>query len=66
MEAKKTCLNCGKKLNKNETALSQKMLGQNIIEFYCVDCLAEYLDCASDDLEIKIQEFKEQGCTSFL
>jgi biotin operon repressor len=62
----KTCLDCGKKLNKNETALSQKMLGQNIDKFYCIDFLAKYLDCERDDLEIKIQEFKEQGCTSFL
>ena len=62
----KACLNCGKKLNKSEPALSQKMLGQTIDEFYCIDCLAEYLECDRDDLESKIQEFKEQGCTSFL
>ena len=62
----KTCLECGKKLNRNETALSQKILGKNIDKFYCIDCLAEYLDCSRDDLEIKIQEFKEHGCTSFL
>lgn len=34
--------------------------------YYCIGCLAEYLECTKNDLEIKIQEFKEQGCTLFL
>ncbi len=63
---KKECVDCSKHLTNDEVALSQKMLGRNIIEFYCIDCLAEFLECDRDDLEIKIQEFKEQGCTLFL
>lgn len=63
---KKECVDCSKHLSKDEFALSQKMLGRNITEFYCIDCLAEFLECDRDDLEIKIQEFKEQGCTLFL
>lgn len=66
MRVKKVCINCTKNLNKDEVALSQKMLGREITEFYCIDCLAEYLECNRDDLEVKIQEFKEQGCTLFL
>lgn len=66
MRAKKICIECGKNLSKDEVAISQKMLGRNITEFYCIDCLAEYLDCDRDDLEVKIQEFKEQGCILFL
>jgi biotin operon repressor len=66
MRAKKTCTECGENLSKDEVALSQKILSRDITEFYCIDCLAEYLECDRADLEVKIQEFKEQGCTLFL
>lgn len=62
----KTCIDCSEKLSKDETGLSRKMLGSDITEFYCVGCLAQYLDCDRDDLVTKIQEFKEQGCAQFL
>ena len=35
-------------------------------DFYCLDCLADYLECSTEDLKIKIREFKEQGCSLFL
>jgi biotin operon repressor len=53
-------------LYKDEVALSRKMLGRTITEFYCLDCLAAYLECSVADLKIKIQEFREQGCALFL
>lgn len=62
----KICCECGRKLTKDEVALSQKLLSIDTEEFYCIDCFSEYLGCTKDDLEIKIQEFKEQGCTLFL
>ena len=62
----KTCCECGRKLGKDEAALCWKLLGEDIEDFYCLDCLAEYLECVKEDLEIKIQEFKEQGCALFL
>lgn len=66
MANKKTCVECGVSLKKDAAALSRKMLGRTITEFYCIDCLAETLDCDPDDLFVKIQEFKDQGCTLFL
>ncbi len=63
---KKECCECGRTIVKDEIALCKKLLGTNIEEFYCIDCLSEYLECTRTDLEIKIQEFKEQGCTLFL
>lgn len=63
---KKECCECGSVLTKDDIALCKKLLGTDIEDYYCIDCLAEYLECARTDLEIKIQEFKEQGCTLFL
>lgn len=60
------CCECDKKLLKDEIALNKKLLSVDIEEFYCIDCLSEYLECSKVDLEIKILEFKEQGCTLFL
>ena len=62
----KTCSECERKLKKDESALCQKLLSVDIEEYYCTDCLSVYLGCSIEDLEIKIQEFKEQGCTLFL
>ena len=60
------CSECGRALVKDEVALCKKLLGIDTEDFYCIDCLSLYLECARVDLEIKIQEFKEQGCTLFL
>ena len=60
------CCECNKALKKNEVALCKKLLDVETEDFYCLDCLAEYLECTVSDLEIKIEEFKEQGCTLFL
>ena len=65
MRRKKFCCECRKPLTRDETALTKKLLGLGTEDFYCLRCLAEYIDCAEDDLQIKIREFKEQGCTLF-
>lgn len=60
------CCECKKPLKKNERALCMKLLGTDSEDFYCLECLSEYLECSIDDLKIKIQEFKEEGCILFL
>lgn len=66
MSRKKLCCDCGRTLKRDEIALTQKLIGVDTEEFYCLDCLAEYIGCTVQDLKEKIQEFKEQGCTLFL
>lgn len=63
---KKTCCDCGKNVKKDEIALTQKLIDPDAVEFYCLTCMAEYIGCSEEDLHVKIQEFKEQGCTLFL
>lgn len=62
----KICYVCEKEnLNKNEIGLNKKLLNKNIKTFYCLDCLAEYLEVDTELLLTKIEEFKEQGCKLF-
>ena len=66
MRKTKVCTDCEKALSKDEVALSRKLIDPDTTEFYCLDCMAENFGCSVEDLKIKIQEFKEQGCTLFL
>ena len=66
MKKIKRCTDCGKTLTKDEVALTQKLIDPETEEFYCLTCMAENFGCSEEDLKIKIQEFKEQGCTLFL
>jgi uncharacterized protein YlaI len=62
-----SCFVCGKKeLSRNEIGLNKKLLGRSIKNFYCQNCLAEYLEVDSELLLEKVQEFKEHGCTLFV
>ncbi len=62
---KRQCCDCDKNLGKDEVALSCKMLGRNIESFFCLECLAIYLEYDVENLKEKILEFKAQGCTLF-
>lgn len=60
------CVACGKEnLDKDTIGINKKLLGLDIVNFYCLDCLAEYLDCTVQELLDKIEEFKEEGCKLF-
>ncbi len=60
------CISCDKEdLSKEIVGLNKKLLGLNIKTFYCLDCLANYLNVTVDELLDKIEEFKEEGCKLF-
>lgn len=60
------CVICGKEsLDKDTIGINKKLLGTGIANFYCMDCLAEYLGCTVQELIDKIQEFKDEGCKLF-
>lgn len=66
MRKKILCCDCKEPLKKDEIALSKKLIDVDTEDFYCLNCLSEVIGCTADDLQDKIQEFKEQGCTLFL
>jgi uncharacterized protein YlaI len=60
------CVICGKKhLDKNTIGINKKLLGENVENFYCLECLAEFLCCTVQELLDKIEDFKEAGCKLF-
>ena len=61
----KECSLCGCELKKDWIALHKKLLDVDAKDFYCIYCLADTFSCEVDDLEVKIEEFKEEGCTLF-
>jgi hypothetical protein len=65
MEKPVKCKLCEDKLDKIAVGLTKKLLGKNSKRFYCLDCLAEYLDVTVEELRAKVEEFKEQGCELF-
>ncbi|MCD7799236.1 MAG: hypothetical protein LUG84_07540 [Akkermansiaceae bacterium] len=61
-----SCYVCGKAaLTRNEVGLTKKLINPKAVNFYCIDCLAEYLEVTTEELETKIEEFKDEGCTLF-
>lgn len=62
----KHCIACGKSgLDKDTIGINKKLIGEKIKNFYCMDCLADYLGCSVQDILDKIEEFKEEGCNLF-
>ena len=59
------CYVCGKDISKNEVGLTKKLINKNAKDFYCLSCLAEYLEVTVEELKDKIEEFKDEGCTLF-
>lgn len=63
---KVNCVACfNENLDKDTIALNKKLLGKNVTTYYCLDCLADYLNVTVEELLGKIEEFKEEGCELF-
>ena len=60
------CVMCdSRSLDKDTLGLNKKLFGKQTNNYYCLDCMADYLDCTREDLLEKIDEFKDDGCTLF-
>lgn len=60
------CYVCGKEnLNNEEIGITKKLIDKNTKQFYCLSCLAEYLEVTVNELQDMIEEFKHEGCTLF-
>jgi hypothetical protein len=61
----KLCHICGVISDKTAIALTKKLIDVKSTRFYCMFCLADYLDVTVDELLEKVEDFKLQGCTLF-
>ena len=61
----KQCMCCGKKLKKDDVALSMKYYGRHITNFKCIKCISEDLQVPKSTLKDKVKEFKLSGCNLF-
>ena len=66
MDEMMICDCCGTRLDRDEIALNRKLNGLDTEAFLCLGCLAEALGVTERDLALKIQDFKESGCTLFM
>lgn len=63
---KYTCIACHKEITEKDTiGINKKLLGTKIKNFYCLDCFANYLETTVEDLNEKIEEFRNEGCKLF-
>ena len=61
-----SCTVCDKRpLSKNEVGINKKLLGMKSNNFYCIDCLANFLEVEPQDILDKIEDFKNDGCKLF-
>lgn len=60
------CYICGKEnLTRNEIGLNKKLIGRDVKKFHCLQCLADYFELSVVELEERIKEFKDAGCSLF-
>ena len=60
------CTECGRGLKNLDIALYKKMINRGAVRYMCIDCLAEYIGVTREELLVKVEQFKRQGCTLFL
>ena len=59
------CEKCGRELVNDDIGLTKKLINRGAEEFLCISCLAKKFEVTVADLQKKIQELKEMGCTLF-
>lgn len=52
-------------MTRDEIGLTKKIIDKKTTTFYCLPCLAEYLEVTEEELLAKIEEFKNGGCKLF-
>lgn len=61
-----TCESCGRPLGRDDVGLTRKLINRGATKYLCIDCLAQMFEVTRPDLEKKIEEFRQMGCTLFL
>lgn len=60
------CIQCARELSYNEIGAHKKFINRGSVNFLCKFCLAEKLGVTVEDIDRKIEQFIQQGCTLFV
>lgn len=60
------CKRCGRELTFNEIGATRKFVNRGSTSFFCKACLAAWLGVSEELIDLKIEQFKKQGCTLFV
>ncbi len=60
------CIRCGRQLTFNDIGAHKKFINRGSRQFLCKQCLAKKLDVTVEEIDRKIEQFKQQGCTLFV
>lgn len=61
-----TCARCGREIGRDEVGLTRKLVNRGATQYLCYECLARTFEVTREELERKVREFREMGCTLFL
>ena len=59
------CMQCGRDVTPDEIGMTKKMVNRGATRFFCMDCLAQYHGIPVENLYVKLEQFREDGCTLF-
>ena len=61
------CKCCDELIPKDIAALNVKLFERETKrgDYFCLSCMAGYLECEESDLLAKIEQFKSEGCKLF-
>lgn len=59
------CRECKKTLEKDEKAIYYRLVNRGAKDFLFIPCLSKYFKCNKEDIEKRIIDLKNMGCTLF-
>jgi len=60
----KVCLNCGKEILGDESAIYRKLINKTAETFLCIPCLAKHFNCKETYIYDLIKHYRENGICS--
>ena len=59
------CLRCSRLVSRDEIGLTKKLINRGTTEYLCYDCMARHFQVTVEELQRKVQEFRDMDCTLF-
>ena len=59
------CCGCAVSIEKDEIAITKRLINRGTTSYYCRTCLADAFGVTTEDIDCCIQHYKRIGCTLF-